>query len=148
MKNIIYIIALVLCLFTVAAKEDGSAASVKVRQDRFEFYGNVNPCLDTMVIRWDVDDVFGSPDTSIIYDYPECFDSRNRRILPLYNRLLNHLGNVFGFSVWHNIDGSDEDLIIFFQKDFSFEDRYDTVFWAIRCAPEEVDSVLSLYAAE
>lgn len=147
MKNIVYIIAVALCLFSVAAKEDGSATSGQERQDRFEFYGDVDSSLYTM-IRRTVNKLYGSPDTSIRYEYPQCYNREGKRILPLHNRYLNHLNRMYSFSVWHNIDNSDEDLIIFFQKYFESENLYDSVFWAIRCAPEEVDSVLSLYTAE
>lgn len=137
-----------LCLFSVAAKEDGSATLGQERQDRFEFYGDVDSSLYTM-IRRNVNKLYGSPDTSIRYEYPQCYDGKGRRILPLHNRYLNHLGKNFTLSIWHNIDNTGEDLMVYFQMHlFSSENRYDSVFWAIRCAPEEVDSVLSLYTAE
>ena len=149
MKNIIYIIVMVLCLFTVAAKDVDSTTLGQERQDRFEFYGDVDSSLYTMKRRA-VYELYGSPDTLIGYEYPQCYNRDGKRILPLHNRYLNHLDRSFSLSIWHNIDKSDEDLIMFFQMMFSSarEDDYDMVFWAIRCAPEDVDSVLSLYTAE
>ncbi len=143
MKNIVYIVIAAVCMLSAI----GCAKKAEGRQDKFEVYGNIVSGLDTMTRR-DVVEIFGSPDTSIRYEYSQCYNKEGKRILPLHNRYLNHLNRMYSFSVWHNIDNSDEDLIIFFQKYFESENLYDSVFWAIRCAPEEVDSVLSLYAAE
>ena len=142
MKNLIYIIAVVLCMLTIGA------CRKEMRQDRFEFYGDITPDLYRMV-RCQVVDTFGEPDTSMIYEYPLCYDSKGRPILPLHNRYLNHFEMMFSLSIWHDIDSSGEDLRVYYEMSYTaVEKKDDIVFWAIRCAPEEVDSVLSLYTAE
>lgn len=158
MKNIIYIIGAILCLLSAYAcsnrksesEDKGCGESISLRQDRFEVYGNIDSGLN-ITTRRRIIERFGEPDTSMKLEYPDCYDRSGRRILPLHNRYLNHLDMMFSVSVWHNIEKSGEDLIVYYEQNYyssSYQSGSDSAFWAIRCAPEEVDSVLSLYTED
>lgn len=139
MKKIILIIAVVICL-------SGGFACREERQDNFAYYGNIDPGLDSMTFD-SVKEILGEPAICNLIDYPDCFNSKGSPIIPLHNRYLNHMEEMFMRAQWNDSDSCGETLTLFFQLN-SGEQRFPhraIVFWGIRCAPEQTDSVLNLF---
>lgn len=134
---LIYIICLISAAFT-------SLPSCHNYRDSMDYYGDSVDKFDGMS-RNEIETILGTPDTVMNYDYCECFDDSGRQILPLYYRYIDHLDCVFSQVVWRNVEGSRENLILYFEKVFtdSIPDYY--AFWGIRCRPEQFDSVMGLY---
>ena len=140
MAYYIYIICLISAAFSLLPNCHNN-------QGIMDYYGAGADKFDGMS-RKEIETILGVPDSVMNYDYCECFDDSGRQILPLYDRYIDHLDYAFAKVEWRNVEGSRENLILYFERVFTDSVPDDYAFWGIRCAPEDVDSVLSLYTAE
>lgn len=115
-----------------------------LRKDNFAYYGSIPSQIHGHAYS-EAKRLLGSPDSYERIDYNECFDSLGRRIAPLHNRYLNHLNRLFARAKWNNVENSGESITLYLQIRDTEENEDTIVFWGIRCAPEQTDSVLNLF---